>query len=78
MSRANQQQFYFHLQVDQQQILRYYQGTASKVQVIAECGRRLQFPAMRLRPFLTQNGINGRFQLTVDSENRFIQLQQLS
>lgn len=78
MSRAKQQHFYFRLQIDSQQILRYYQGTASNVRVTCECGRKLQFPAMRLRPFLTQGGISGRFQLTVDSENRFLQLQQIS
>ncbi|HEY5672806.1 MAG TPA: DUF2835 domain-containing protein [Malonomonas sp.] len=78
MNAANQQQFYFRLQIDQQQILRYYQGTASQVQVISECGRRLQFPAMRLRPFLTQNGISGRFRLTIDADNRFVKLKKIS
>ena len=78
MNAANQQQFYFRLQIDQQQILRYYQGTASQVQVVSECGRRLQFPAMRLRPFLTQNGISGRFQLTIAANNRFVKLKKIS
>lgn len=78
MNAANQQQFYFRLQIDQQQILRYYQGTASQIQVISECGRRLQFPAMRLRPFLTQNGISGRFRLTIDADNRFVKLKKIS
>jgi len=78
MNTISQQHFFFRLQIDQQQLLRYYRGTACQVQVIAECGRRLQFPAMRLRPFLTQNGISGRFQLTVDSDNRFVQLTKIS
>ncbi len=78
MSTASRQHFYFRLQIDHQQLLRYYQGTASQVQVNSECGRRLQFPAMRLRPFLTRNGISGRFQLTVDADNRFVQLKKIS
>jgi len=72
-----EQQYYFNLQINQQQFLRYYQGSASSVQVISECGKQLQFPAIRLRPFLSQTGILGRFRLTTDSNNRFIDLQQL-
>ena len=77
MSAPRQQQFYFRLHLDKQQIIRYYQGSASTVQVMSECGRKLQFPAMRLRPFMSQSGISGRFQLTVDASNRFINLQNI-
>ena len=77
MSAPRRQQFYFSLHIDQQQMIRYYQGSATTVQVMSECGRKLQFPAMRLRPFLAQNGISGRFLLTVDAANRFIKLQKI-
>ena len=77
MSTPHQQQFYFSLHLDQQQIIRYYQGSASTVQVMSECGRKLQFPAMNLRPFMSQSGISGRFLLTVDASNRFINLQKI-
>lgn len=72
------QQYYFRLQISQQQFLRYYEGSANAVQVVSECGKRLHFPAIRLRPFLTHTGINGRFLLTIDHNNRFIDLRQIS
>jgi len=77
MTTQPKNQFTFRLQISQQQYLQYYQGTANAVQVVSECGKRLKFPAVRLRPFLSHTGINGRFLLTIDSNNRFIDLQQL-
>ena len=77
MTTQSKKQFYFRLQISQQQYLQYYQGTANAVQVVSECGKRLKFPAVRLRPFLTHNGIQGRFRLTVDGNSRFIDLQIL-
>ena len=68
----------FRLQISQQDFLRYYQGEAVAVQVVAECGRRLRFPASRLRPLLSTHGIRGRFRLTVDDRNRFLSIQKLS
>ncbi|WP_244151839.1 DUF2835 family protein [Malonomonas rubra] len=58
--------------------MRYYQGAASNVQVYAENGQLLRFPASRLRPFLTHTGISGRFQITVSSENRLIEFKKIS
>jgi hypothetical protein len=78
MSSTRQRQYRFSIQLNQQQFLRYYQGSANTVQVYSECGKRLRFPASRLRPFLSHNGIFGRFQLTVSAENRFIELKKIS
>ena len=77
MTIQTEKQYFFRLQISQQQFLRYYQGSASSVQVVSECGKRLHFPAVRLRPFLSHTGINGRFLLTIDNNNRFVNLQQL-
>jgi hypothetical protein len=78
MTTARQQQYRFSLQINSQQFQRYYQGTASSVQVHSHCGRRLRFPASRLRPFLTHAGISGTFVLTVDTNNRFLDLKKIS
>lgn len=77
MNAARDKTYRFRIQINQQQYLRYYQGAASTVQVYAENGQRLRFPASRLRPFLTQSGISGRFQLRVSSDNRFLDLTKL-
>jgi len=77
MNHHYQQQFRFSLIISRQEFLRHYQGTASAVQVMSECGRRLRFPASRLRPFLTHTGINGRFVMTIDADNRFVELKKI-
>ncbi|WP_321365704.1 DUF2835 domain-containing protein [uncultured Desulfuromusa sp.] len=78
MATTSRRQYYFRLQISQQQFLRYYQGSANTIQVMSECGKRLHFPAIRLRSFLTHTGINGRFLLTIDNNNRFIDLRRIS
>ena len=77
MATQLKKQFTFRLQISQQQYLQYYQGTANAVQVVSECGQKVKFPAIRLRPFMTHDGIHGRFCLTIDGNNRFIDLQKL-
>ena len=77
MSKAAHQQFRFSLNLSPQQLLRYYQGSASAIQVTSHCGRLLRFPASRLRPFITRQGIEGTFLLAVDDQNRFLSLKKL-
>lgn len=68
----------FSIYITYQNYLNYYNGAASTVQVVTDEGLRLQLPAARLRPFLSQIGIKGRFRLTVNSEHRFHSLEQLA
>ncbi len=70
-------QYYFSLNIPYQTFLAHYSGAASVVHVITENGLRLQLPATRLRPFLSQLGLKGRFRLTTDQNNKFLQLEQL-
>jgi hypothetical protein len=77
MTTPTNKQFYFSLKISQQQYLQYYQGTANAVRVVSETGQKVQFPAVRLRPFLTHTGIHGRFCLTIDKDNHFTNLQKL-
>jgi len=56
---------------------RMYAGVARDVSAIAVDGRRVQFPAKILRPFVTREGIRGRFMIRFDSENRFESIQRL-
>ncbi|WP_128644343.1 DUF2835 family protein [Vibrio sp. 624788] len=51
--------YIFQLNISYQQFLASYSGAASKVQVITTTGLRLQLPATRFRPFLTQIGVRG-------------------
>jgi len=77
MTQSTNKQFFFRLQISQQQYLQYYQGAANAVRVVSDSGQKVQFPAIRLRPFLTHSGIHGDFCLTIDPNNRFVDLRKV-
>ena len=67
----------FYLNLTPERYLRYYQGAAKAVSVVSVDGRRLQFPAEHLRPFVTHNGVQGEFILHFDSRNKFLGLERV-
>ncbi|CED71464.1 DUF2835 domain-containing protein [Aliivibrio wodanis] len=69
--------YYFRVNVSYQSFLSHYSGAASTVLVVTEQGLSLQLPASRFRSFLTQLGVKGRFRLTTDQNNRFLNLEQV-
>lgn len=69
--------FRFSLDISSEAYLNYYQGRARTVIVQAEDGRRVQFPADALRPYVTRAGIQGRFELVTDAGHKLIELRRL-
>ncbi len=67
----------FSLSISPEAFLRHYQGVASVVFVQADDGRRIQIPANSFRPFIGQQGIEGRFELEVDQNNKLVNLKKL-
>ncbi len=63
----------FHLAIPPEEMVKYYHGT-QWVYAQAVDGRRVQFPANRLQPFITRDGIYGQFQIAFDDQNRFVAL----
>lgn len=72
-----QQRILFWLHISADDFLHYYQDSSVQVSVTAEDGRRIQFPARHLRPFITPAGISGRFEMTLEADNKFVSLKQL-
>ena len=68
--------FTFPLHISSEAYLDYYRGAARHV--IARCvnGQTVQFPASLLQQFVTLEGIHGFFVLTVDENNKCIDLQR--
>lgn len=67
----------FYLGINYDDYLYYYQGAAKRVRVHADNGQVVVFPANRLQPFLTHDGIHGHFEMTFDEHNKFVSLQRL-
>lgn len=69
--------YYLTLNISYQQYLTHYTGHASSILVYTDQGLKLQLPATRFRPFLTQLGLKERFRLTTDQNNKFLRLESL-
>ncbi len=66
----------FYLNIPAQEYLRFYRGQARQVVVTAANGQRVAFSAHHLRPFVSQDGVHGRFVLEIDEQNRFKSLRK--
>jgi glucose-6-phosphate isomerase len=60
----------FSLRISALEMQRYYSGQARHVVVIAENGQRLQFSAELLRRFVTQDGVQGWFEIEYDDAGK--------
>ncbi|MES9857156.1 MAG: DUF2835 domain-containing protein [Sedimenticola sp.] len=67
----------FSLSLSTEKFLRYYNGTAQAVIVHADDGRRLQLPARNFRQFITADGIQGRFEITLDENNKLLEMEKI-
>ena len=68
----------FSLNLSYEQFLSVYQGVAKNVLAIADDGRKIQFPAGNVQPFLTKDGIRGRFEMELTEQNKFIGVKRIS
>jgi hypothetical protein len=66
----------FRLELSRAAFLAHYQGVAAQVSVRADDGRRVQFPAVWLRRFVTETGVSGRFELRFGADHRLIELRR--
>ncbi|TCK18407.1 uncharacterized protein DUF2835 [Thiogranum longum] len=55
---------------------RMYQGVAQNVVAVDAQGRRVQFPALSLRKFVTSEGVRGTFLIRVDANHRLVDIQR--
>lgn len=58
------------LHISSSELMRYYRGAAAAVAASDQYGRRIRFPATALRPFVSHEGVHGRFVLDVGDDNR--------
>ena len=67
----------FYLDISQAEYLRYYRGSAQSVLVEAEDGRRVRLPAVNLRPFVSTDGVRGRFEISLDDSNTLLDIVRI-
>jgi hypothetical protein len=65
------------LRISPEAYLDYYRGLVRFVIVPTTNGERLQFPANLLVKFVTREGVEGRFALVCDANNKCVELQRI-
>lgn len=65
-----------HLAINADEYERVYSGSARHILAQDEQGRRIQFPASALRPFVTRDGIAGIFVIRVDANHKLVDVQR--
>ncbi len=68
----------FRLSISPEDYLAYYQGGVRSVVVRAVDGRRIEFPAAKLQPFIIHTGIRGLFEIAFDDHHRFVSLRRIA
>jgi hypothetical protein len=68
--------FEFSLYISAQDYLAYYRGDVRHVLARCSDGRKVQFPAALLTPFVSEGGIRGNFVLTSDENGKGAKLQR--
>ncbi|MCP4387601.1 MAG: DUF2835 domain-containing protein [Gammaproteobacteria bacterium] len=69
--------FEFNLALSAQKVQAIYQGQARYIQVESDNGLKLQLPAANFRGFVTEDGINGRFAISIDANNKIQVLHRI-
>lgn len=67
----------FDLYLSADDYLQYYEGVVAAIQVRSHCGKRIQFSADKMRPFVLKDGIQGRFIMQLDNNNKFISIKKV-
>lgn len=67
----------FRLAISRAQLLQYYQGRTAALSVHTEQGVRLQIALHHFRTFVSHDGLQGYFEITLNGDNQFQQLTRL-
>ena len=59
-------------------LLRLYRGEVREVVARARDGRVLRFPVAALRPFVSRDGVHGRFRIRCDAGQRLAGIERVS
>lgn len=72
-------EYYFKLALSAAEVERgFYSSGYQHVRITSEQGTRIQLAIRHLVPFVTHQGINGRFCLRTDTAHKFISLEKIN
>lgn len=73
-----QKSFHFRLNIDNDELMRVYTGSAKRLRVKTVEGPVVDIDANHLRQFTTRLGIFGDFRLIVTMQNKFVKIERIA
>ena len=67
----------FSLSISEHQTRTFYAAQYNRVRVAAENGQTISLPWEVFKPFVTQDGISGKFAVYFDAHGKFKELKRL-
>ena len=67
----------FSISLGESEILAFYDGSKSRIRVIAKDGRVVSLPWKALQPFVTSSGLRGTFTINYDAAGRWTKIRRL-
>ncbi|ORU94439.1 MAG: topoisomerase II [Cycloclasticus sp. symbiont of Bathymodiolus heckerae] len=71
------QRLIFKLAISAEQYLSVYKGHAKAISTLSIDGRRIEFSAEKVKPFLTRDGIYGVFEMQINEKHQFLSIKKL-
>lgn len=69
--------FEFDMTLSAQKTRAIYEGQARHILVETEQGLKLQLPAANFYKYVTADGIQGRFSVKIDADNKLIEMRKV-
>lgn len=69
--------FYIQLNITSAEFQHYYARNANSVVATSHDGRRVQFSANILQPFVTHSGVQGAFKLVIDKNTKLKSINRI-
>ena len=70
--------YYFSMQLNQKEWLKYYSGRANAIIVTTTNGIRVSIPANNFIKYSNGGGIHGFFSMTINAQNKIVGIQRIS
>ena len=67
----------FSINITKQRYLEIYHSPILQVIVTSHNGKKIQFPARYLTPFVTKSGIRGNFRIVYSAGNKFVRMEKI-
>lgn len=65
----------FSISLSPEKVVLFYKGTKNRVQVTADDGTTLSIPWALFQPYVSKNGIRGRFTIVFDAQGKCTELR---